>query len=392
MVMKTNMKKRKKVCKKLAFKLFISVFVLTFGIIGVRAQDDINELPEEYGDYIDSLPDNLTDTLPDGTFSENVNDVADAVSEMTGFEFLLNEFTSYLGGGIKNCLPSLIIICGLLLVAATGQIIGSSLSGNTSRMFEMCSRMCIFSSVAATAVASLDSVRTYFDSLCTLMWSFVPLSGVLYAMGGNLTAAASMSTGLSVTLAICEFVCTYTVIPIFCVCLCFSLISAFDPSSGVSSLGASVKKWYTTLLSFVMMIITTSVSAQTFISAKADNAAMRGAKFAAGAFIPVSGGTVASSLGTVASSVELLRGAVGTGGIIILLLMLLPVIIELILMRMVFGICSFIAGVLGCQGEKKLLDDICGLYGYLEGVAVLCTVVFIIALAIFASCASAVGN
>ena len=136
------------------------------------------------------------------------------------------------------------------------------------------------------------------------------------------------------------------------------------------------------------MVLTSSLAAQSIIAAKADGVAMKGAKFAASSIIPVSGGAVSSTLGTLASSIEMLRGSVGVIGVIAILLMLLPVIVELAVMRLVCSISEFAAGMLSCGGEQKLLSEIGSLYGFLEGVAVLCSVIFIIAFAIFASVAA----
>jgi len=100
---------------------------------------------------------------------------------------------------------------------------------------------------------------------------------------------------------------------------------------------------------------------------------------------------VSSTLGTLAASVELMRGAVGVIGVAVVLLLLIPIIVELALLRAVFALAAFLAGMLGCSSEHKLLNEIGSLYGYLEGVAVLSSVVFIVAFAIFAATCSAVG-
>jgi hypothetical protein len=70
--------------------------------------------------------------------------------------------------------------------------------------------------------------------------------------------------------------------------------------------------------------------------------------------------------------------------------MLIPIVVELAILRFFFDVSAFAAGLLGCSGEQKLLTDISGLYGYLEGVAALSAAIFIIAIAIFAVTASAV--
>ena len=69
----------------------------------------------------------------------------------------------------------------------------------------------------------------------------------------------------------------------------------------------------------------------------------------------------------------------------IIILMLLPVTVELALMRAAYAIVEFVAGMLSCPQEKKLLSQIGELYGYLEGVAVISSIIFIIACALLAS-------
>jgi stage III sporulation protein AE len=140
-----------------------------------------------------------------------------------------------------------------------------------------------------------------------------------------------------------------------------------------------------TALGFIMMILSASLLSQTVISSKADGMAMRGAKFAVSSFVPIAGGTLSSTLGTLAASIEMLRGSVGVIGIIVIIIMLLPTVLELAAMRLVLGISEFVAGMISAAGEKRLLSEIGGLYGYLEGVAVLCSVIFIIAFAVFSS-------
>jgi hypothetical protein len=51
----------------------------------------------------------------------------------------------------------------------------------------------------------------------------------------------------------------------------------------------------------------------------------------------------------------------------------------------VFTIGSFCASTLGADGEARLLSELDSLYGYLEGIAVLSAVIFIIAFGVFAA-------
>ena len=380
------------------YSLKMHIFSKSFTTLDQKSSSDgeispEETLPDEYGEFIDSLPNGVTDSLPDSAFSSDSAEILGAAGELGSVSYLLETLLDSFGGAIGELLPTLALLCGIVILSAVCHLFASNLGGGVSAAVSFSARLAAFCSIAASAVSSLSRLRDYFDSLFSAVASFLPLTSVLYASGGNLTAAASGTLTLNAILSVCQLVFTKTVSPVFSVCLSMSLLSVFDGVGGFAaqSISSSVKKWYTTALAFVMMILTTALAAQTILSVKADNAAMKGMKFAASSFIPVSGDAVSSTLGTLAASVELMRGAVGVIGVAVVLLLLIPIIVELALLRAVFALAAFLAGMLGCSSEHKLLNEIGSLYGYLEGVAVLSSVVFIIAFAIFAATCSAVG-
>ena len=349
--------------------------------------------PEEYGDFIDSLPSEVIDALPEGALSGNAEELSEAASALGSITALMGAFLDAFGSSLTEVIPTLTTLFGIIMLSAVGRAVAENSSSGLGGAVSFASRICSFSVISACSVAVLDRLEGYFDSLFGAVTAFVPLNGVLLAMGGNLTGAASTSATLTLTLSVCEAVCAKTVIPVFCLCLSLTVITVFEGQSaavGQSASGA-VKKWYTTVLGFIMMIMTVSSLSQGIISSKADNAAMRGAKFAAGSFIPVSGGALSSTLGTLSASVELLRSSVGVIGISVVMLMLIPTIVELALLRGVFSLASFASGMLGCSGEQRLLGEIGSLYGFLEGVAALSSAIFLISFAIFAATSSALG-
>ena len=353
---------------------------------------EIITTPEEYGDFIDSLPDEVIDALPEGAISGNSEEISDAASTLGSVTKLLGAFLDAFGSSLTSVLPTMATLFGIIMLSAVGQAVASNSSAGLSGALAFASKVCSFSVISACSVAVLDRLECYFNSLFSTVTAFVPLTGVLLAMGGNLTGAATTSATLTLTLSVCEAMCAKTVIPVFCICLSLTLITLFEGQSATvgQTASASVKKWYTTLLGFVMMIMTVSALSQSIISSKADNAAMRGAKFAASNFIPISGSALSSTLGTLGAAVELLRSSVGVIGIAVIMLMLIPTIVELALLRGVFSLAGFAAGMLGCSGEQRLLGEIGSLYGFLEGVAALSSAIFIISFAVFAATSGAI--
>ena len=371
--------------------LLLTVGIFFFGgALPVFAEEQEEEsVPDEYGDFLDSLDGSVADKLPESAFSDDPNKIGEAAIESVKPESLISMILDLFFEGLKGVLPTLALLLGIVILSALGNLLASH-SPSLSRAVEYCTRLCTFCAISGVAVACLGSLSLYFERLFAAVASFLPLSAVLYAMGGNLNLAAGSSASLTVILSVCEFFCTKTVIPVFCICLCLSLLSVFEGVGGAAgaSISASIRKWYMTALSFLMLIMTFALGASNLMGSKADNLAMKGVKFAVSSFIPVSGGTLSATLGNLTASVEFLRGSVGVIGIVVLLLLLLPTIIELALMRGAFAISGFCASVLGCSGEARLLSELESLYGYLEGIAALSAAVFIVAFAIFAKTAT----
>lgn len=370
--------------------LGISCSLFFLPIYADEQGEDSGKMPEEYADFIATLPNDVVDWLDEGALSDEREKVSSAALEISSPDNIINLLIDALSSKISDCIPTLVLLLGIVIISAVIYTLSSSFGGGLGDGISLCARLCIYAVISGVALSSVSSIKEYFSSLFAAVSAFLPLSATLYAMGGNLTLAATSSASLSVILAVCQFFCTYTVVPVFCTCLALTLLSAFDGvfSFAGGTVCGSIKKWYNLALGLIMTLLTTSLGAQTIIASRADGVVMKGAKLVVGSFVPISGGAVSSTLGTLASSIALLRGTVGVIGIVALLLMLVPTIVELALMRVVFGLAELCAGMLSATGEQKILADIGSLYGYLEGVAVLCSVIFIIAFAIFGSVAS----
>ncbi len=330
--------------------------------------------------------------LPPSLFSENSKDLGNAAKEISSFPFLLRAVLTSVRSFFEECFGSMITVVGLLLLSAVFSACKTAFSASSlSRVFSWVSTLTILAALLRQGYLSLTSVTEYFSSLNKLTSCAIPLLGTLYAMGGNLTVAATSSAGLSVYLVLLEEIVGNSILPFCGVCLALSLLSS--PQFGVRSgtLLGTVKKQYTTLLAFLMMLLLAMIATQTTLASKADTLAMRSVKFAAGNMIPVVGGSVSELIRTVGAGIGYLRGVIGICGVLLLLLFLLPTFVRLLLYRLVWQIGASLADLLGCDGEKKLLDELASLHGYLLAAVSICSSVLLLSLTLLAHCALAIG-
>lgn len=352
----------------------------------------VEKMPPEYGDFLEELPEELSELLPDGLFSKDGEEVGAAVAKISDFSFLLRALLSLIGVRLGDCARLLATVCGLLLLSSLASALSASLWNERIRSaFSLCSTLTVTLVLLSQAGSALTAVSDYFATLGHMTESALPLLGALYSLGGNIGAAAASASGLSVYMTLMEELIGKSILPFCGICMGLSLIGALDPSVRLGSLVSSLKKNYTTALAFLMTLLLAMLSGQTLLAARSDTLLWRGAKFAAGNIIPVVGGSVSELLRTVSTGVGYLRGAVGISGVLLLLLMLLPTLVELLLLRATWQLSASLADLLGCACEKKLLDEFASLLGYLATAVCICSSILLIAMALLAGCASAVA-
>ena len=384
--------------KKAICAVFVICTMIGFGIWcapSVYAQEETTALwetmPDGFGDWEDYVPEDVKGQLPDGLFSANVSEAYAALRELMTFGGLLRVVLQLLGLHLSDGIGLLATLVGLVLLAAVLQSVQKALGGKGAEMFGFCVRLTMFAAIITQGVALLGHVQGYFSELQALLGAMVPVMGTLYALGGNLTQAVVNQEVLTVALAVCQYVGSATVLPICGVCFALSLLDAFRSSVRLDAVSSLIKKWYAAFLGFLMTVLTTVLSAQSVLTSRADSLHMKGVKYAVGNLVPVVGGAVSGTLSTVAAGVGVLRGVCGGCGVLLIALLLLPTLLELLLYRAVFQLVCSAAGMLRCEGEARLLGEMAGLYGYLAAVAAICTVTFVVALAILMSGNAAVS-
>ncbi len=380
-----------------ALPFLLSLLLLPFLLIlPLAAQEEESDptdtLPTEYPEWLETLPEELLEQLPEGVLTTDPEELGEAVEEMSSFSYLLRSVLSTVGLELGSCLSLFGTICGILLLSAVCRSIGESvLSGGIRNAFSLCASLVILLILLERGYSTLSGVAEYFQTLHSMTAASVPLLGVLYSMGGNVSAAVASSGGLTIYMAILEQAIGGTVLPFCGICLGLSLMQAAAPELRLGGLCGTLKKNYTTVLAFLMMLLLSMLAAQTALGTAKDTLAMKSAKFATGNLIPVVGGAVSELLRSVTAGVQYLRGSVGICAILLLLFLLLPTVIRLLLFRMTWQLSASVAELLGCDNEKKLLDEFCSLCGFLIAAAAICSSVVFLSFVLLVQSGCALG-
>ena len=348
-------------------------------------------LPSAYVDLESCIPPELADLLPNGLFSENTEEALSAAEALTDWQYLLNTLLSAVGLRLSEAVGLLCGLLGLILLSALLGRLRESIGGGGGELFGFCLRLSLYTAIILQTAGTVDTVQIFFSQLSRLMGGMLPVMGALYAAGGNLGQAAVSHEILTVVLTVCEYVSATVTPPVCAVCLSFSLMDAFGLRLALAPLCDRIKRWYTSLLGTLMFVLSLALSVQSVLTSRADTLGMKGIRYAVGQMIPVVGGAVSGSLGTVAAGVSLLRGVCGVSGMILIALLLLPTLLWLLLLGTTLRLAATAASLLSCDGEARLISEMASLHGYLAAAVSICGVAFVLALAILVHTACAIG-
>lgn len=381
--------------RRVSLVIMTLVCLIPLGLVPVHGQaEELTEaltMPPGYVSLPDSLPEELGPLLPDGLFSSDPEEALDAVREGISLTGLLSAVLSILGLRLSDATRLLATLTGLLLLSALLGHIGRIMGGSAGELSGFVLRLCIAAAVADLTVGLADTVGTYFEQLCRLCGGMVPVMGSLYVLGGDLTRATVGEGLLLVFLDLVEYLCA-DVTPAVCgACMALSLLNALGIRHRLDALGKWIRKTYAGFIGLVTFLLSAVLGCQSILAARTDSLRMKGLKYAIGSLIPMAGGAVSGSLGTLAAGIDLLRSVCGVCGILLLLLLLLPTLLELLLFRQVIRLASVAASALDLPADVSLLDDIAELYGYMLAAACLCAVFFLLALCLLIASGSALG-
>ncbi|MCQ2353676.1 MAG: stage III sporulation protein AE [Clostridia bacterium] len=383
-------KKRRFFAASLSIMLFLTLFC-----VGTAAEKNEGTMPDGYLDFIASVPEDVAELLPEGFFSDDLDDVGQAVEQMSTpgkiLEFLLNLLSGGMGSALSlfAALTSLTALSALIKSAGEGII-----SGDLSDTVSFAASLAVTVTAAGLQYGRISALSVFFSSLRTVMASLLPLMGFLYLSGGNAAAAAVNNSSVILWIDLLDILVSSWLMPAFCICTALAVSESFCSGEmpGLSAVSSLIKRSAVFVLGLCGTLLAAALGTQSVLAAAGDGVSARTVKFFAGNMIPVVGSTVGDTLRTVAASTKLLRSTVGVAGIVVIAILLLPTLVSLLLTRLAFSSSAAVGELLGCKKEVKFLNEMASLYGYVIAAAAICSVLFVFALTVFSVTSSAVGG
>ncbi len=343
----------------------------------------LDALPEEERKELGSLA-SLPFSADDPGTAE---DAAAALREETDFRRLWEKLARALRDAAAALLPSALpLFTSVLLSAAARHAVPSGDGSGSDAMGDALGR--VLRLYQATAVFSLAAhalglAKAALSAICRVMELMVPVMEGTALFGGALTEKTVAAAGMALAATLVNEVSACVLVPV--VGLLLGLTAAESACGMFGGLAEALKKLLLRLWQAVTLVVSFMLGAQTVITRAADSLGARAAKLALSSFIPVAGNAVSEAFSALRSGAVLLKSAAGVGGMLALLLLLIPALVPLGLIRLIFAFARFAADALGLKESAHMLGGAEGAAEFLSGFTLYAGILFFLALAAFVS-------
>jgi len=336
----------------------------------------------EYTDSETEISQQIDDIMSDYDIDYRYNDIEDmSFSELVGA--VADSVKTRISAPLKVLRTLVIVVLFTAIMKSAGE---SVFSGTNSSLYSM---ICV---ITAVTVIMPQLFTVYGSALEAIGRSgrfilvFVPVFAGITVVAGGITTAGIYNL---LILGASELIVNLSesfLIPIVSVTAVLAVSGSVFPSVSLESIINLLKKIITWGMTVAMTLFTGFVSMKCTLGGKADGVASKTARFLISGTVPVVGGAVSDAYATVKSSFDVIQGTVGTVGMIAIIIIMLPPIIELLIFRAVMWTGTAVAELFSTEPLIKLMKGIDSGLAVAQSVLICYSVIFVLCTGILMKC------
>ena len=318
---------------------------------------------EELQKYLDSLTEEQRELFGDN--------IADAIRSVISGDFKLdysNVFSAVAGlifNGLKGMLPAFCVICSITILCGLLTHFRSSFAENgTAKLIHFVGYsailVLILSSLAGVlgdCIAAVNSMRSQMQAIFPVLLTLIATSG------GSVSVAVYQPAVLFLSEAVVGII-TSAVFPLAGLIFVLSMVGNMSKEIKVknfSAFFAGIIKW---TLGITLAAFTVFLTVQGITSATYDGLSFKAAKYAISNSVPIIGGFLGSGFDLVIAGSVLIKNAVGSCGIALLVIVLAAPLIQLIVCNLFFKLAAAVTEPVGDSGISDFLSSVSGTINY----------------------------
>lgn len=289
---------------------------------------------------------------------------------------------------IQTPLRALLSVLSFTLLSAflTG-FSGSGLLGQNSSVYSTASALVIAALIAAQCADTVSLCCATIGICADFVFAFFPAFLVILTVSGSSLTGVSTNTlllGLNILSA-------KLFVPLINCFLALSLCSGMRSSLNIDGALRVVRKGLISLISFCAGAFVTVLSVKTAVASRADALGLRSLRFAINSVVPVIGSAISEGLLSIQSYAGLVKSTVGVVGIIGVIALFLPALINVIGWRVSIAVSVAVSEIFDDRTVCKMLRAFGDAFLLMNVVLILSMVTTVISIGILIAAKGAAG-
>ncbi len=339
-------------------RLIIIIIIILAFPMSVSAEEKSVEQKflDNSGKYLD---DSVTDEARDFFDDNNITlEKSESLTKISVKDVLL-----YILKNVKHSLTKPMRLLGfsiaiIILVAVIDGLNSENSSSSLSKIFDIIGVLLCITVMYKYISDSINITAKALKDGSNFMLCYVPVFASIVGASGNITSAGVYNTLVMAVAQGGVTIASSFLLPLLGIYMSMAIVEAINPALSLGGITSGIKKALLWILSLLMTLFVGMITIQSIVGTSADSVAIRAGKFVTSSFVPVIGGAISDAYTTVRGSLGLLRSGIGTFGIVILLLTILPPIITVGVTKIAVAFSCFISEVLGVNKVNLLLKNI----------------------------------
>lgn len=253
---------------------------------------------------------------------------------------------------IKSSVTVLIFI----LLSAFLQSLKSESDDSVNMIYSTATALLVATVVLVKLTSTVSLASMAISVASNFVYAFIPVFCSIVVASGGITTGFSTNTTLLILAQGLSFISSNVFMPIVNCYLALGVTSSLRYELNLDKLLSSVKKIITTCISFVSGVFVSVLSVKTAVAGRADMLGLRSIRFAINSVVPVIGSSISEGLLSIQAYSSLIKSSVGIVGVMAVVLVFLPSIIEVVLWRISLTLCVIVSDIFGDKSVSAVLN------------------------------------
>lgn len=368
-----------KVFAALLILLFLNVAVCF--AVGEKTTDDYSSFYESSG--ADRLDDTLPEDIKDSLDSAGI-DIADWQSLLSPSpKKLVSMFGDMARGSFSKPIKDMVLIAGIVILV--GLIKGTAAAENFSEPLNTVIGCAVAITVFASSAGVISQGVSAVKATSDFMLALIPvLAGIITAAGNPTLALTYGSFAMAAAQAAAQTA-GNVIMPLCGAFSAFGVSASVSPELKLTKLAEMIKKLAIGVLSFAAAAFSAVLGLKSLLAGSADTLTSKGIKLALSSAVPIVGGALSDAYSSIIGSVALLKSTVGVFGVIAVVLMDLPVILQLTARILLLKLLGVLSSSMGDDASGEVLETLSSALTVINAAIIFTAALFIISTGIVIS-------